>query len=586
MCNWNNRFNFYSCCVNPPSTGIRLWNKEQLEKNTCSRPQINTDFNVTAADSIKDKSKLLNIEGGLNLSVLGGLVQVSGAANYLKDTKTSFIQQRLTLHYHSTSQFKELTVNQLPSENIPDDVNDIATHVVTGILYGADACFVFDRQVSSNEDKKKVKGEVKLALDKLMGANSVDANADLNMNADERTAVKNFTCTFYGDFQLPSNPTTFEEAMKVFADLPKLLKENQELAVPLRVWLYPLHKLHSKASKLQKDISMDIMLETESVVESLYTAEMKCSDLLEDSPALAFVSFHDQILQMKQNCYKHKLKFMKKLGSLLPNIRGDVMKETALNDLLQEHEESPFNESDLTEWLKERERESEIIKTVLRQLKDYGAQVEVNMDAILMDLEVVNLVSYTFTSLNCSDTILPKQKVVRSSSPKDENVEISPDIKQKSWLSAETQNTMRRNLEIFKNLMNSSDRKPAKFIVSSKEMKNHPGSCVLLYEHGCDELVCFSPPSKPACPITEEVKGQSVVLKVVPSSCPATVELRLLYKVKQDTDWRSEPLLKDQDTVTLTDLREETEYEIKCAALGKLNYTRESDVISVTTEVR
>ncbi len=117
-------------------------------------------------------------------------------------------------------------------------------------------------------------------------------------------------------------------------------------------------------------------------------------------------------------------------------------------------------------------------------------------------------------------------------------------------------------------------------------MKNHPGSCVLLYEHGCDELVCFSPPSKPACPITEEVKGQSVVLKVVPSSCPATVELRLLYKVKQDTDWRSEPLLKDQDTVTLTDLREETEYEIKCAALGKLNYTRESDVISVTTEVR
>ncbi len=137
MCNWNNRFNFYSCCVNPPSTGIRLWNKEQLEKNTCSRPQINTDFNVTASDSIKDKSKLLNIEGGLNLSVLGGLVQVSGAAKYLKDTKTSFLQQRLTLHYHSTSQFKELTVNQLPSENIPDDVNDIATHVVTGILYGA-----------------------------------------------------------------------------------------------------------------------------------------------------------------------------------------------------------------------------------------------------------------------------------------------------------------------------------------------------------------------------------------------------------------------------------------------------------------
>ncbi len=565
-------------------TGIRFWNKEQLEQNTCSHPQINTDFSVTASDSIKDKSNLLNIEGGLNLSILGGLVQVSGAAKYLKDTKTSFIQQRLTLHYYSTCEFKELTVNQLPSENIPDDDNDIATHVVTGILYGADACFVFDRHVSSDEDKSTVKGEVKLALEKLLGVISIDANADLNMKDNEKTAVKDFTCTFYGDFQLPSNPTSFEDAMKVFADLPKLLKENQEQAVPLRVWLYPLDKLHSRASKLQKDISMDLIQETESVVESLNTAEMKCSDLLEDSPAVAFAAFHDKILQMKQNCYKYKLRLMKKLGSLLPNIRGDLMKETALNDLLQEHEESPFNESDLTEWLKERERESEIIKIVLRQLKDYGAQVENNIDVILMDLEVGNLVSYTFTSLNCSDMILPKQKVYLSSSTKEENVEISPDFKQKSWLTAEIQKTMRRNLEIFKNLMNSKDCKPAKFIVSSKEIVNNPGSCILLNESECDEAVCFTPPSKPTCPITEEVKGQNVVLKV-PSSCPATVELRLLYKAKQDTVWTTEPVLKDQDTVTLTDLSEETEYEIKCAAVGKLNYTIESDVITVETGV-
>uniref|UniRef100_A0A672PZF2 Verrucotoxin subunit beta-like n=1 Tax=Sinocyclocheilus grahami TaxID=75366 RepID=A0A672PZF2_SINGR len=558
----------YDCRKDELIAGIRLWNKEQLEQNIGARPQINTDFNVTASDSIKDKSNLLNIEGGLNLSVLGGLVQVSGAAKYLKDTKTSFIQQRLTLHYHSTSEFKELTVNQLPSENIPDDDNDIATHVVTGILYGADACFVFDRQVSSDEDKRTVKGEVKMALEKLLGVISVDANADLNMNDKEKTAVKNFTCTFYGDFQLPSNPTTFEDAMKVFADLPKLLKENQQLAVPLRVWLYPLDKLRSRASKLLKDISMDLMLETESVVESLYTAEMKCSDLLEDSPAVTFAAFHDKILQMKQNCYKYKLRLVKKLGSLLPNIRGDKMKETALNDLLQEHEESPFNERDLTEWLKERERESEIIKTVLRQLKDYGAQVEVNIDAIMMDLEVGNLVSYTFTSLNWSDTILHKQKAYLSSSTKGENVEISPDIKQKSWLTANIQKTMRRNLEIFKNLMNSKDCKPATFIVSSKEMVNNPGSCILLYESECEEAVCFTPPSKPVCPVTEELKGQSVVLKVHPP-CPATVELRLL----------SEAVLKDQHTVTLTDLREEAEYEIKCAALGKLNYTVDSDVM-------
>ncbi|XP_067282335.1 GTPase IMAP family member 5-like [Pseudorasbora parva] len=198
----------------------------------------------------------------------------------------------------------------------------------------------------------------------------------------------------------------------------------------------------------------------------------------------------------------------------------------------------------------------------------------------MMDLEVRNLV----TSLDWSDVLLAKQIAYLSLSTQGKSDEKSPDSKQMSWLTPNVIKFMRNNLEIFKNLTKSKDScKPAKFIVSSREIKNHPGSCILLYEHGCDEAVCFTPPSQPACPITEEVKGQTVVLKV-PPSCPATVELRLLYKPKQDTVWTSEPVLKDQLTVTLTDLRAETEYEIKCAALGKLNYTRDSDVIRVTTQ--
>ncbi|XP_051745709.1 verrucotoxin subunit beta [Ctenopharyngodon idella] len=571
----------YDCRKDELIPGLRLWSKEQLRQNISTHSQINTRFNVTASDSIQDKSKILNIDGGLKLSLLGDLVHVSGAAKYLKDTKTSFKQQRLTLHYHSTSRFEELTMNHLPSGNTAED-DDTATHVVTAVLYGADACFVFDREVTSDEDRKTVKGEVKVALEKLQGVVSVDANVDLSVNHNQKTAVQKFICTFYGDFQLPSNPTSFEDALKVFADLPKLLKENQELAVPLRVWLYPLDKLYSRPSKLHKDISMDLTMEIESVIESLNTTEMKCSDLLKDSPALTFAAFHDKILQMKHNCYKYKLRLVKTLGSLLPNIRGDVMKETALNDLLQEHDKSPFRGHDLAEWLKEREKESNIIKTVLRQLKDAGAQVEVNLDSILMDLEVGYIVSYTFTSLyfNISHRtdVLLKQKAYLSSSTKGETDEKSPDSKQRSWLTTEIQQAMRSNLNIFKNLIDSKDREPAKFIVSSKEMENNPGSCILLYENGCSEAVCFTSPSKPACPITEEVKGDGVILKS-PPSCPATVELRLLYKPKQDTVWTSVRVLKGQDTVTLTDLREETEYEIKCAAVGKLNYTVDSDVI-------
>ncbi len=511
---------------------------------------------------------------------------MTGAAKYLNDTKKSFRQQRLTLHYHSTCRFEELTMNHLASENIGhQDIfdHDTVTHVVTAVLYGADACFVFDREVSADENKTIVEGEAKVALEKLKFI-SLDVNVSLMMNDAQKNAVQKFTCTFYGDFQLPSSPTSFEDALKVFADLPKLLGEKKELVVPLRVWLYPLDKLHSRASKLQKDISMDLITATESVIESLNTAEMKCSDLLKDSPASTFTVFYKKILQMKQNCCKYKLSLMTRLGSLLPNIRGDVMKETALNELLQEHEESPFNENDLAEWLKERERESEIIKPVLRQLKDAGAQVEVNIDAVLMDLEVENLVCFTFTSLDWTDVLLFKQKAYLSPSAKGKNDEYCLDRTQKSWLSPEIQKTMRSNLKTFKNLIDSKDRIPTRFIVSSREIKNYPGSCIMLYESECDEAVCFIPPSKPVCPVTEEVTENTVVLKV-PPACSATVELRLLYKPKQDSVWKSKPVMKDQHTVTLTNLRAETEYEIRCAALGKLRYTEYSDVTKIFTEV-
>lgn len=48
------------------SLGITLWDKEQLQQSIRECPQINTAFNVTASDSIDEKSNLLNIDAVLN----------------------------------------------------------------------------------------------------------------------------------------------------------------------------------------------------------------------------------------------------------------------------------------------------------------------------------------------------------------------------------------------------------------------------------------------------------------------------------------------------------------------------------------
>uniref|UniRef100_A0A673HVL5 Uncharacterized protein n=1 Tax=Sinocyclocheilus rhinocerous TaxID=307959 RepID=A0A673HVL5_9TELE len=527
----------YDCRKDALIPGITLWDKEQLQQSIRAHPQINTGLSVTASDSIEEKSHLLNIDGCLKLSLLSGLVNVSGAAKYLSDTKKSFKQQRLTLHYHSTTRFEALTMNHLASGNIAHyEVfdNDTATHVVTAVLYGANACFVFDREVSSDENKSTVEGEVKAAFEKLKGI-SIGAQIDMSMNENQKTAIQKFSCTFYGDFQLPSNPASFEDALRVFADLPKLLGDNKELAVPLRVWLYPLDKLHSSAAKLQKEIHTSLIRNLESVIESLNITEMKCSDLLKDAPSLAFAGFRNKIMHMKQNCSAYKLSLMKKLGSLLG--------------------------SDLEQWFKEKETESLTIKSLLRQLNDTGAKVEENLDEILMDLDVENVVSYTFPSFEWPDVLLSKQKAFLSLSAQDNNDGNAPDPEQNTVFTPNVKMTMRRNLTIFKNLIKSNTCKSTKFIVASKEMKNLPVSCILLYENGSEEATCFTPPLKPSCPVIEQITSDRVVLKVS-SSCPATEKLSLLYKMKEVKGWKYQSVLQGQSTVTLTDLRPDTEYEV------------------------
>ncbi|XP_058628489.1 uncharacterized protein LOC131538591 isoform X1 [Onychostoma macrolepis] len=295
-----------------------------------------------------------------------------------------------------------------------------------------------------------------------------------------------------------------------------------------------------------------------------------------------FSAFRKKIKDMKRFCQIYRQNLNGKIQSLIPLVQACEEDTCALTSLLQAHDESPFNPQDLTEWMREKEKESNTVGEFLQQLLDSGAEVQISLDTVLSDINVENVICYTFSSLDRRDELISEQENYLKAQTTGKNPGSTPRVLM--WLSGNIREKMRENVIIFKELMKSHDTQSTKFIVSSKDHNNHPGSCILLYESGCDEAVCFTPPSKPACPITEEVKGQKVVLKVVPPSCPATVELRLLYKVKQDTVWTSEPVLKDQHTVTLTDLEEETEYEIKCTAVGKLNYTVDSDVISVTTE--
>uniref|UniRef100_A0A3B4U3G6 Uncharacterized protein n=1 Tax=Seriola dumerili TaxID=41447 RepID=A0A3B4U3G6_SERDU len=483
----------YDCRKDVLVPGVTLWDPDQLQKNTSVQLQHNTEFNVTASDSIEEKSNLLNISGSLKLSLLGGLVNVGGSAKYFQDTKKSHKQARITLQYKTTTKFETLTMSHLAHGQVshPNVFEDnTATHVVTAILYGAGAYFVFDRESSSKDDKKQVEGEAKLTFNKLKFL-TAKGEGSLNMNKEEEAAVERFSCTFHGDFKLPSNPTSFIEAVSVYRNLPNMLGENGEHAVPLRVWLYLLVRLDSRAARLQRDISNDLITYSSETIESLNQTEMRCSDILKDTAATTFPAMETKVQNLMQMCKRYKLDFMQKLGKVLPSIRGGGKEESALEDILKAHEKSPFNNKDLNQWLKTKGKESDTLRSFLEQLEELGIKMDDNLDDLLSDLNVRNIVCFSFTSVDQPDSFLVKlSKHLRPSGMMDTAGE-SSDLQSRSteWLSTDTRQTMRKQLQLFEELKKLSSSADTKFIFASKYDGSHPGACIFIYEEGSDDAV-------------------------------------------------------------------------------------------------
>lgn len=266
--------------------GMTLWDKGNIEEDIVTQSQQTSGFSILAEDTIESKSNALDISASLKLSFMGGLISVSGSAKYLDDRKSSNHQSRVTMKYRCTTEFKHLTMNHLGKGNVRHpEVFDQghATHVVTGVLYGAQAFFVFDKHLSNEEMKKNIEGELHVLVKHLPGI-QIDGDASLKISEDDQKRADKLEVQFYGDFRLSANPTSYEDAVKLYKDLPNLLGPNQENAVPVKVWLYPLEYLDSNAAQLVREISANLVNQTEECLEQFHNLTARCNDL-RNSPA-------------------------------------------------------------------------------------------------------------------------------------------------------------------------------------------------------------------------------------------------------------------------------------------------------------
>uniref|UniRef100_A0A667ZJZ9 Fibronectin type-III domain-containing protein n=1 Tax=Myripristis murdjan TaxID=586833 RepID=A0A667ZJZ9_9TELE len=531
----------YDCRRDLLVPGMTLWDRDALEKGIRERPQPNSEFEIVASESIEDKSSALNVQASLKASFLGRLIEVEGSAKYLNDSKISKNEARVTLKYKNTTKFQELSMNHLGSGNMKHQYvfdKGMATHVVTGILYGAQAFFVFHRELTEKEDHQDIEGSLKVMIKKIPTL-AIEVEGSLQMSETDISKVQRFSCKFHGDFNLQKNPVSFQDAIEVYQSLPKLLGANGENAVPVKVWLMPLKSLDSAAAQIVRQISIRLVMEAQSILEDFNELEMRCNDAIKNSTTQQFPQIGKKLKTFKELFSEYKLEFQRTLAKKLPSIRGGGEEEAVLAEVLKKRHSSPFNNKNLSEWMSCKEREINILKSLTDMMKN----TKIVTSRYALDQEILSAehaVCFAFTSLKDDEPYLSALLKYLQETPQTKSLQ---DITYQTY---DVMDAVRQKAKLFIDFSETNiDNENIRFLTAGIKNEKPKGASIHLYKEGSFTPENFEPPSKPEKPAVRDTTHNSVTVKISPPGFGAEniTHYSVEYCVSGEDDWQQMKVL-------------------------------------------
>ncbi|XP_024151036.2 neoverrucotoxin subunit alpha-like, partial [Oryzias melastigma] len=470
------------------SSDFTLWDGDKIKSNKVRQSQKSSTYEITASDSIKSKSSLLDVDGSLSASFMGGLIKVGGSASYLNDNKTFKNQSRVTLQYKATTEYERLNVTQLaaPNTQIQDAIkNSRATHVVTGILYGANAFFVFDSERMDSSDVQKIEGSMKAAIKKIPEC-SIKEKTSIKLSAEEQNVTNKFSCKFHGDFILSSNPTTFEDAVKTYVKLPTLLEKTLENTVPVKVWLTPLKNLDKSNEELKADISVSLVSKAENALDGMREIEMRCNDALDENVVKKFPPMQKKLRNVLNLCEDYTKTLKRTMEEKFPLIREGKEDEGSVHKVFEDLKKSPFSQENLDKWLDNVEREINVLTSCVNTME--GIKIvsdESELDREVLASGVKHALCFVFTSVETEDPYLKQMDEYLGCNETQRPTSVTPPSKDHWFFNNRIFVGMRRKARLltstFKNLKSS---KKYGFVIAALPNQKHKGATIYQYRDG------------------------------------------------------------------------------------------------------
>ncbi|CAF4842861.1 unnamed protein product [Rotaria socialis] len=319
----------------------------------------------------------MNIEASLKLSLMAGIVDITGSAKYLKETKTDSLTIRVTYVYKVKTKQEQLHIAMAGlSEYFSADAleNPNATHVVTGIMWGANVAATFEQVAENLEEVQKVEGSLSVVLKSL----PISGEAKLDLQNKDKSKFEKLQISLSGDILIDECPQNIEDVMRVFKTVPSRIKTlNEGKGQQLIFVLYPLKRMAEifkhelQINRMIREVSHLVVMRIEDIFEDISTGKKKFNDFLNEiKPWEHYISrdWRDAIRRKQAERIAAEVKTQRELSTLLQKIRGGQAEESEMERLLDDFDrKNPCSSMSIERLLREKRN----VTLKIRVLKDF-----------------------------------------------------------------------------------------------------------------------------------------------------------------------------------------------------------------------
>ncbi|KAK3805771.1 MAG: hypothetical protein J3Q66DRAFT_393152 [Benniella sp.] len=251
---------------------------------------INTRF--ISEETYKEKFEAFQINGNLKLNILANLLTLNAQGKYLTAEKKSSKSVKVSMSYAVQTKLDRMNIR---SDMIRGYVNTKAlddpdaTHVVTGIQWGANMVCSFEHHLNEGEDEKDVSGILSSTC--LSAKVSVEPGGGLNKEAEQSNKDMSVKISILGDIvpNADSYPTTVEDAVQLVRQLPDFVAEvNEGKGSVLLYKLEPIEKvrahfdLETRITSVINSIRSGLVDRVESIFDTIVENRIRLTEASND----------------------------------------------------------------------------------------------------------------------------------------------------------------------------------------------------------------------------------------------------------------------------------------------------------------